>query len=247
MYKSIIVLMFFLFFSFIPISNMKAEEQFHDVLVNVEISEWLPYAYQENGEFKGFAYQIAKDVFARADIAYEFRIKPWARVYDLGLKKKNYMICGVGRTPKREKLFNWVGPVAKNIDIYFYKLKSSPIEINNLEQVRKYVVGVERDAYTHDFMVINGFDKAGYHHVSKTDQLLKMLLAGRFELFLLEEQRVLKEAEKLSLDPELFEKVYFAFNVTDYMAFSKMTSPALADKVRKAYQELHDEGKIRLH
>jgi len=66
-------------------------------------------------------------------------------------------------------------------------------------------------------------------------------------LFLLEESRVLHEAQKSNINPLVFEKALFAFKVTDYMAFSKMTSPMIFDRIRKSYKALQKEGKIKLH
>lgn len=47
--------------------------------------------------------QIASDVFERAQVTLQYDIWPWARVIQTGLKEKNFMIGGLGRTPKREK------------------------------------------------------------------------------------------------------------------------------------------------
>ncbi len=90
---------------------------------------------------------------------------------------------------------------------------------------------------------MNGFKQIDL--VIEPDQLLKMSYKKRNPFFLLDEARMTKIADQLKLDPSLFEKALFAFNVTDNMAFSKNTSPELVKKVRDAYQALVKDGKIR--
>ncbi|MEW6982545.1 substrate-binding periplasmic protein [Colwelliaceae bacterium 6471] len=223
-----------------------ALQAFAEEPVALEISEWRPYVYMEDGQPKGFSYDIVKTLFERANIQYDFQIKPWARVYKNGLEKKNYFIPGLGRTLKREPAFQWIGPLTKGIDIYFYKLKTDAVQIRNLDEAKEYSVGVERGSYYQDFLEAH-FPKDKRQPVSQPDQLLKILMAKRVKFILLDEARMLKIAEKLGVDANLFEKSLFAFTVQDYLAASLNTNTALVDKLKQAYLELKAEGLINLH
>ncbi len=217
------------------------------VIVNVVSSEWRPYASAENGVVKGFAYEIVKAVFERADVPFEFAIKPWARVYMEGRDKKNYMIAGVGRTREREVFFSWIGPVTKGSDIFFYKLRGNPLTINNLDDAKNHQVAVVRDTYYYNFLAMKGFDKNNIHIVNRVEQLLELIVMERDDFFLFDDTGVLKYAKELNISPTLFKKALFAFNVTDYMAFSKTSSPEIVERVRSSYESLKKEGRIILH
>lgn len=225
--------------------GIAAEKNTADFVVEAGSSDWRPYAYEEDGVVKGSAYKIAKDVFERAGIPLHYEIQPWARVYHFGLTRKNYMIGGLGRTPKREKLFHWVGPVSAGFDIYFWQLKSNPIQIESIEELKKHTIGVKRATYFEDFVELKEFDKNKIQAVSEVEQLLKMAQLKRISFFLLNKKRLLEEAKRINLDPNLFEKVFFAFNVTDYMAMNLDTDPELLEKLQNAYKELEKEGKIK--
>jgi polar amino acid transport system substrate-binding protein len=214
-------------------------------LVTLDSSEWKPYAYMEGDVPKGFVYKIVKDVFERADVSYVFSIKPWARVYKNGLNTKNYVITGIGRTIPRDGLFQWIGPVTKEVDIYFYKLKENPIKINDIEEVKRYLTGVERGSYYQNFIDTH-FTPNKRKLVVKPDQLLKMLMVKRLDLILLEERRVIELSDKLGIDPNIFEKSLFAFSVQNYLAASLNTEATLVDKLRKAYIDLKQENLINL-
>lgn len=211
--------------------------------VALESSEWRPYVYMEGSEPKGLAYERVKAVFERADVTYEFSIKPWARVYKNGLTKKNYFILGLGRTVEREALFKWIAPITKEVNIHLYKLKKSTIQINNIEEVKKYPIGVERGTY-HQTFIDAKFPQIKQSLLVTSEQLLKMLIAKRVDFILLEETRLLSISEDLGVNPNLFEKSLLAFRVQEYLAASLNTDDVLVNKLKKSDAELTKENLI---
>ncbi len=210
-------------------------------------SNWEPYIYKQDGQIKGYAYDIAKNVLETAKVPHEFAIQPWARVYREGQNIENFMVIGVGRTPKREKLFQWIGPIAKGSDIHFFKLRKKSIAVKNLEDIKSFKVGVERDSYYEDFVRINGFEDKNISLTSDTLKIMKMLLHGRIDFVLVQQERIDIAAKEIGIASDTFEKALFGFNVTDYIAFSKQTSPTVVNQVKDAYEKLNKAGKINLH
>jgi len=239
------LLIFFLLLLINSDGNAAIKNDIQNVIVKVNSSDWRPYVYQENNQFKGSSYDILKVVFDKANLPFNLKIMPWARVYSYGLTKKNRLILGIGRTPKRERLFHWIGPVDKGVKVYFFRLKTNPLNITKLQDVKKYRVGIQRRSYTHEFMIAHSFEKNIQLTVTQV-QLIKMLLNNRLDLVLLPEKEVLEIIKELQLNPNLVEKAHFAFKIVDYMAFSKTTSKPLIEKIKNAYQALNLEGKIIL-
>lgn len=54
--------------------HVKVKFDDQQTVVKVNASDWLPYVYQEDKEFKGHSYHILRDVFKRADIPFLLRI-----------------------------------------------------------------------------------------------------------------------------------------------------------------------------
>jgi len=214
--------------------------------LEIVCTQWRPYIFRENAVLSGPVYDIAKQVLDRAGITFEYKIEPWARVYHNGLTVNNYLIGCLGRTPARENLFHWIGPVTQGIDVYFYKLKSNPIIVTNLEQARQYKVVTERGSYNHDFLRLQGFDKERIFPMTSNEQAMSLLSIKRYPLYLISEDRMVSLAKFKGIDPSIFERVLFAFSVKDYLAFSRNTSSALVKKVAAAYEALQAEGKIIL-
>lgn len=210
-------------------------------LVNAVNAEWPPFAFTEKGVMKGSALKITKDVLREAHISFDYKFLPWARVYYLATHEANYLIGGIGRTNKREKLFHWIGPVTKGLDNFLYKKSSNPIQISTIEGARAHIIGVVRGGYNHDFLIQNGFKGNKIIDVSSQQQLWRMLDANRVSFVLLPQSMGDKKVEIGAATRALF-----TFHVTDYMAFSKKTPLDLVEKIRHAYKRLNKEGKIIL-
>ncbi len=81
----IIIVGVFLFFNF-----RSETEEISDKVVSKEILEegklyvvtdpLKPYSYEEDGEYKGIAYDLLDLVMTRLDVDYEFELLPWSRV-----------------------------------------------------------------------------------------------------------------------------------------------------------------------
>jgi len=224
--------------------QVKAEHK--QAVVDVLSTEWRPFLYIENGEAKGFAYQIMQDVMAEAELEFRFYTLPWPRVYSFGISEQNYIILGLSRTPVREKLFHWIGPVALGERVYLYKVKGTQITLEHLSQARQYNFAVEKHTHYYDFLNNNGFHKDKLYIVTKTEQILKMAVRGRIDLFLSTENGLLNEAKKANIPPDSFEMVLTAYEIQDYMALSKKSSPQLHRKLLEAYQTLAHKGKVNL-
>jgi len=156
------------------------------------------------------------------------------------------MIGCLGRTQAREKVFHWIGPVTQGIDIYFYKLKSNPIEINSIAQARQYKIATERDSYRQEFLLAQGFDESNIFPVSTNEQGISMLKLKRYPLYLISERRLQVLSKTKGIDPSIFEKALYGFSVKDYLAIGLNSSFQLVNKVTDAYQQLQAEGKIVL-
>mgnify|MGYP002700145801 CR=1 FL=1 len=217
-----------------------------DLQLEIACTQWRPYAFKENAIISGPAYEIAKKVLKHAGLTFSYKIKPWARVYNNGLTRENYLVGCLGRTAVREKSFHWIGPVTQGFTVFFYKLKSNPIKIDNIEQAKSYDIAMRRSSYNHEFLKSNQFNESKMFPVSSNDQVVKMLLAKRHSFILLNESQLLDISNKQKIDATLFEKALPAFEAKEYMAFSLTTSPDLVKRVRNAYEQLSREGKIVL-
>jgi polar amino acid transport system substrate-binding protein len=107
-----------------------------------------PYNMAINGKnfapddnIDGIAADIVREMFKRAGIKYALSLRfPWDRIYNLALEKPGYGVFSTTRTPAREALFKWVGPIGPNNWVLLAK-GDSKISLSNLAEAKQYMVG----------------------------------------------------------------------------------------------------------
>ena len=101
-----------------------------------------PVHYEENGRVVGIATEIVSEIFRRAGLTPEFRSYPWKRSYQIALHTRNSFIYTINRTPEREPLFKWIGPILQKRTCLFKLRSRSDIRVDSLADVKKYTTAV---------------------------------------------------------------------------------------------------------
>lgn len=59
----------------------------------------------------GSSTEKVREIMARAGIAYHIDLLPWKRAYTAALRRGDGCVYSTTRTPEREHLFHWIGPL----------------------------------------------------------------------------------------------------------------------------------------
>ena len=216
----------------------------HGQTLQILTEEYPPYNRIEEGQVTGFSTKIVEQVVLKAGIQGKPKLYPWPRAYEMVLAKENTLIYTIARNSEREKLFKWVGPLASRT-IFLFKLKKrTDIEINSLEDAKKYVIGVVRNDGLSINLMKKGFkiDKNLYP-VSKEKQNIEKLFAGRIDLVANVELYMVYVVKSLGLD---FNKLAKVYELPDknayYMALNIKTSDTIVNKLQHALDEIKQNG-----
>lgn len=103
-----------------------------------------PYNYIDEGKVSGISTTLVETLFSQCGHQVSentIQLLPWARAYHEVLNEKNTMLYSMARSPEREALFQWVGPIGKmtlaiiakkstqlNVSSQFKKLKENRID-----------------------------------------------------------------------------------------------------------------------
>lgn len=215
--------------------------------LKVATEEFPPLNYSENGKIKGISTEVVEAVLARAGITAGIEIYPWARCYRMVLEQPNVMAFSMGRTPEREDLFIWIGPIAPPIKTAFFKLKQrGDILLTSLVEAKKYKIGVVRDSGGHKVLLAEGFeDEANLFPVSTIEQNLKKLFSGRIDFLFYNNMTVLTKTKELGQPPSQLEEALVFGQFETYMALNKNTDKATVTKMRTAFEQIRSDGIIR--
>ena len=105
--------------------------------------EWAPYSWRDKstGTTVGIAVDIVHELLARAHVPVsDTDVIPWARGLALTASTPNTCQMMVGRTPERERRYQWIGPLG----LTHWKLfaaREDKIVLNSLDDARPYLVG----------------------------------------------------------------------------------------------------------
>lgn len=96
----------------------------------------------------GISTDIVAEAARRASVAVEFERYPWARAYWLAQHDANTCIYSTVRSPAREGLFRWLGPIAFNRWALFAR-SDFPYALKSLQDARRFTIGgAQQDART---------------------------------------------------------------------------------------------------
>jgi len=227
----------FLFF-FADINHAK-----DSILIVTE--EYPPYNYtNKKGEIVGSSTDIIKKVMANTDIDYRIEILSWAKAFHLAKNNPNTLIYTIYRIAQREPSFQWICPLNHTQGLKFYTLKSTKnLTINNLDDVKNYLVGAVKDDVTYDYLISHNF-KEDKHLDIATDEFanVRKLLKGRVDLIIQEEQALKFRLKREGIS---FNKVKSVFTLFDKslnnscMAFGLKTPIHIVNKVSKALKAVN--------
>ena len=143
--------------------------------------DYPPLNFSTNGgkTVTGSSTDIMREVLKRTGVSGTITLYPWVRAYGMGKDEKDTCVFSATRTPAREKLFKWVGPLSPDVWTLYAKADST-ITAKTLEDAKKYKIG----GYQGDSKAIFLKDK-GYtiEEVSNEEQNIKKLEAGRIDLW----------------------------------------------------------------
>lgn len=190
--------LFLLFITF----NLNAET------LRVVTSDYPPFQMSVGAKISGITTEIVEAVINNAGFKSDIKMYPWPRAYKMGLRESNVLIYSIVRTPEREKLFKWIGPIAP-YDVYFWKLKNrKDIKINSIEDARHYKAGGVIDDNKSDQLQKLGFVIGKNLNLVSSDELnLRTLYAGRIDIMTFDDLSFRHKVQADGKDFSLLEKL----------------------------------------
>lgn len=221
-------------------STLSAEEGQTVADLNFITESYPPYSFEEDGVLRGIAVDLLVAATAHDPVPVrrkDIRLMPWARSYTLALQGPNISLFATTRTPEREKLFKWAGPICKNRVALFAK-KSSKIVISIPQDINRYTVGVIRHDVAELMMLRLGGDGIRVVRSSRGEALVKLLERDRIQLLAYGKPVARWYIHNAGLDNANFEVVYELDEADLYYAFSRDVDDALVEKLQKAIDRI---------
>lgn len=189
-----------------------------------------------NGQLTGLAVDVVQEIQRRVRNTDPIAVVPWARGYLELQTLPNVALFSTARTPERNGLFKWVGPIDERQYVLYIRADSE-IVLHSLEDAKKLeAIGVykndARDLYlTH----------MGFTNLDRTiDNIanVKKLMAGRIDAFAYASVGIDELAKSAGFAASDFKEALPLLKVQLFIAMSMKTPDATVEAWNKALEAM---------
>ena len=234
------------------LDGMKRDESFNKIyakwlpsetppsIFQMMTEEYPPITFMKEGKPSGFVTEMVQEIASRLHIPDNIRLTSWKNAYNMALLNPNVILFSTERTPEREELFHWVGPVGKNSAILYAK-KGSGIVIKTLDDAKQ----VEAIATTTDWFTEQYLKKEGFTNlVSSEDPVenVRQLMNGEVNLSIFTDLTVPEIVKEAGYSMDNLEPVYTTIQTYFYIALSKDTRQEVQLAWQSTLDALKEDG-----
>ncbi|QXI51081.1 transporter substrate-binding domain-containing protein [Pseudomonas alvandae] len=210
----------------------------------VVTEEWAPYNYVEHDQLTGMTTEIVRAIMALTGDKFEVLLQPSMRATQILKNRPKTIMYSLFRTPEREPLYKWVGPIVEE-SIHAYQLASAP-PINSLEQL----LHAPQITTRHAGLVPQTLQSLGFNNLDKSATesklLYRMLLAGRTSIIVGDTAAgVAYYSRQLEIPPGTLRQIPIElYRSSLYIAFSTDSDDELIAAWNRALEQLRRSGEL---
>ena len=147
------------------------------------------FGHGTSSEVRGSSIDILNEIQARTGYVNRINLTLWNNAYAIVQYLPNSAVFATARTPERENMFQWVGPISSNRTC-FYTRSSSGLTIETLEQAKALQsIATPNGWCTHDFLKNNNFQNIVATSLTPQDAF-NQLINGEVQALLLPDMDV---------------------------------------------------------
>jgi len=203
-----------------------------------------PFNFVEsNQNVTGQSTEIVRAIMQELDVQASIEVMPLANGLAVAQEGPDVAIFSLNRTPQREELFKWVGPIG-SYEQAFYAKKGSTISLSSLEDAQKVEkIGVYKGDAGNQFLASHGFTNLDE---SQNDlEALKKLMDNKVQLWLGNTKGLEITAKEAGINPDdLMALPTVVIQAHLYMAFSKDVPDSTVAAWQSALDSLKKETDI---
>ncbi len=231
------------FCALLPGDSRADSQDFPSSELQLYISEYPPFCFTEDGEVKGLAVEVVQEILDDLQVDYPIHSVPWKRALKNISGSEQAALFTITRTPERESLYKWVGPITVS-KLVFFSSRGSEIEIESLADARLVgrigtAQGYSAEKYLMDQGFTNLISNAGSDKTNPTK-----LVKGYLDLWVSVDVVGYYLAKLEGIKPSELKIVYELKKQPKYIAFSLATSDDIVLDWQSALDHLKADGRL---
>ncbi len=193
-----------------------------------------PYNFVEKDQVTGISSDIIRAALNQVPVRYSMKLVAWQRAYHEAQTARNACVYSTVKTPEREELFQWVGPIAKDSLAVFVR-PDSPIQAHALSDLKNYRTVISPGDYAEPALRAGGFVVVP----APNERQLDMMNAGRVDFWVTNRSQGQFESKRTGVPlKELF--AYDDFEL--YLACNRSVPAELIEKMNEAVKQVFESG-----
>lgn len=221
-------------------SGLLASGSVYCAPLEVLTEDYPPFSMMsDDNKISGLSTEIVAELFKRAAVEYKISLLPWKQAYTRTRKTANTALYSTTRTPEREALFKWVGPLVNNHWAFFAK-SDSPLSVASLNDAKQYAVGGYNGDAVARYLWTQGFEKLQLVYNERDN--VKRLESGKIQLWATGEYLgpYFARQERVAAP-----KLLWTFREAQMsLAFNKSAPDELIKKLNDTLEEMRKDGVI---
>ena len=203
--------------------------------------DYYPFNYRENNTVKGISFDILGEVFRCQDMNLsddQVTIGSWEDGYRKTINQSGTAIFSTARSPEREDLFLWAGPIFNESNVIFSKGTDTPV-VSRSEDLSKQRIGAITDDIAALDLIRMGYQDIFYATDAKT--LIHALENGSIDGWAYAEHPGRELIIRFATDPATIQPVYTLKSHDYYYAFNRNTPLPLVQAFQRALDQVRIE------
>jgi len=199
-----------------------------------------PYNYIEQGKVSGSSTTLVETLFTQCGhqvAGNSVHLLPWARAYHEVLHEKNTMLYSMVRSPEREELFQWVGPIGK-MTLAIIAKKSTHLSVATPSVLHRYKIATIPDTASEKALLSLGFRTDELDRFANVLSQFKKLKENRIDAIAFSVEGAFSLLKEMGCNVSDYEVVYVLKESDLYFAFNKDTNPKIITAMNETLKTL---------
>ncbi|MCC5825928.1 transporter substrate-binding domain-containing protein [Alkalimonas sp.] len=200
----------------------------------------------DEGQLAGVTYELLKNLAEQLNEPVHFELMPWARAFTKARSQPLTALFETTRTPAREPLFQWVGPLKIHRIAFYARKDRFNVAVPPAYWPKHYIACEYIQSVYLDKLIELGFNEE--RNLFKTVQhgdCFNLLLRGRVDIILLSETSAALRAQEIAeLDSELVQLNGF-IETRQYLAFSRDVPAKRVARWQQELMQSYRDGRMR--
>jgi polar amino acid transport system substrate-binding protein len=225
------------------VSSLAAEETPSAKDLTYITEQYPPFNFQENGRLQGISVDLLEEVWERMGVDLNrsiINLLPWTACYQRILNEKDTALFAMARSPQREQLFKWAGPIGPFRTVLLAK-RDRNIGIASPEDLNNYKIGAIKDDNAIQMLLDKGVNEENLHIEIASEPIIKMLENGSIDAWAHGEIAGIWLIQQSGANASDYEVAYVLGQTDAYYAFNKETPDSLVQSFQQAIDHIKSE------